>query len=175
MDWWDPASIAVSIPNLTSLSDFKSTDGLMGLCLHCVDPKTYFSLRFWIDLWTRFVFQSELTADGTTALLCQYEIWKYIHLKSRLMIFGQKSGRWAFNRPVRHSEVWLWKTTVAFKIRYCLLLFLMLDFNYGKKSLIKLKTWKLIGLKSPQVENWSVSSSVSILDQTSPAATMFRF
>ena len=46
-----------------------SSQSQMGLCLHCVQPKSYFSFRFWINLWTRFVFQSELTEIPLMGLL----------------------------------------------------------------------------------------------------------
>ena len=46
-----------------------SSQSQMGLCLHCVEPKSYFSFRFWINLWTRFVFQSELTEIPLMGLL----------------------------------------------------------------------------------------------------------
>ena len=53
-----------------------SSQSQMGLCLHCVEPKSYFSFRFWIDLWT----------DGTLPpLLCRSQILLLFLILNRLM------------------------------------------------------------------------------------------
>ena len=150
----------------------------MGLCLHCVHPKSYFSFRFWINLWTRFVFQSELTEIPLMGLLLFCANTKSENTSTISNIVSWSLGR---NLSGENSIVLsdtlksdLEKLPLHLKSDVFSCSFWCLISNLEKIS-DKTQNLKLVGLKSPQVEKCSISSSVCILDQTSQAATMFCF
>ena len=155
-----------------------SSQSQMGLCLHCVHPKTYFSFRFWVNLWTRFVFQSELTEIPLMGLLLFCANTKSENTSTISNIVSWSLGRnLSGENSIVLSDTLKSDLEKLLRIQNQILSLAVSDawFHIWKKSLIKLKTWKLVGLKSPQIEKCSISSSVSILDQTSPASNVFCF